>query len=169
MTDESRKPKRVARTMVLPGVIKAQAEKERATAKAATEKPARAKKPKPEPSPERQAAFRLGVSAESRAASLLLAKGYRIAFRRWRTPAGEVDIVVRRGKTLVFVEVKARDTRDDAAFAVTPRQKARVIGGAEFWLMKNPHDANCFIRFDVVLVTPGAPPQHIENAFDASS
>ncbi|WP_096358997.1 YraN family protein [Variibacter gotjawalensis] len=155
--------------MIQPGAIKAQAEKERLAAKAATEKPSRAKKEKPEPKPEKQAAFRLGLSAESRAASLLLAKGYRIAFRRWRTPHGEVDVVVRRGKTLVFVEVKARETRDDAAFSVTPKQKKRIIGGAEFWLMKNPHDANCFIRFDVVLVTPSGPPQHIENAFDASS
>jgi putative endonuclease len=130
--------------------------------KAVAEKPVAAK------SPEKQAAFRLGLSAESRAAALLLAKGYRIAFRRWRTPAGEVDIVVRRGKTLVFVEVKAREREDDAAFAVTQKQKARIIGGAEFWLSKNPHDANCFIRFDVVLVTPGRIPQHIENAFDAS-
>lgn len=130
--------------------------------------PKPAPQPVTAPRPEKQAAFRLGISAESRACALLIAKGYRIAFRRWKTPAGEVDIVVRRGKNLVFVEVKARDNAEDAAYSVTERQKQRIIAGAEMWLAKNPHDAGCFIRFDVVLVTPGRIPQHIENAFDAS-
>jgi putative endonuclease len=50
-------------------------------------------------------AFKLGLSAESRAAAFLIAKGYRIAARRWRCPAGEIDIVARRGSLLIFVEV----------------------------------------------------------------
>ncbi|HEY0440657.1 MAG TPA: YraN family protein [Xanthobacteraceae bacterium] len=120
------------------------------------------------PEPRRQVAFRLGLSAESRAAALLLAKGYRIAARRWRSPLGEVDIVARRRRTLAFVEVKARETFDDAAWSVTPRQRARIIAAAEAWLGLNPADAQCFIRFDVVLVAPRRLPQHIENAFDAS-
>ena len=52
---------------------------------------------KPPPAAERQTAFKLGISAESRAAALLIAKGYRIAARRWRSPVGEIDIVARRG------------------------------------------------------------------------
>src|SRR6202165_6265003 len=67
----------------------------------------------------RQVAFRLGISAESRAAAFLIAKGYRIAARRWRSPVGEVDIVARRRNVLVFVEVKARNHLDDAAYSVT--------------------------------------------------
>lgn len=120
------------------------------------------------PSPERQAAFRLGLSAESRAAALLIAKGFRIAARRWRSPLGEIDIVVRRGRLLVFVEVKARDTLDGAAWALTPQQRRRIIGGAEAWLAAHPDDAQCYIRFDVMLVAPRRMPRHIANAFDAS-
>lgn len=120
------------------------------------------------PSPERQAAFRLGLSAESRAAALLIAKGFRIAARRWRSPLGEIDIVVRRGRLLVFVEVKARDTLDGAAWALTPQQQRRIIGGAEAWLAAHPDDAQCYIRFDVMLVAPRRMPRHIANAFDAS-
>ena len=60
------------------------------------------------PRPERVAAFRLGLSAESRAAMFLIAKAYRIVARRWKTPFGEIDIVARRRRALVFVEVKAR-------------------------------------------------------------
>ena len=80
--------------------------------------------PKSAPRPERVAAFRLGLSAESRAAMLLIAKGHRIAARRWKTPVGEIDIVARRRRDLVFVEVKARDNLDAAAEAVTERSQA---------------------------------------------
>jgi putative endonuclease len=120
------------------------------------------------PRPERLAAFRLGLSAESRAAMLLIAKGHRIVARRWKAPVGEIDIVARRRRDLLFVEVKARDTLDAAAEAVTDRGKERCIAAAEFWLASHPDDAQCFIRFDVILVAPGKMPRHIVNAFDAS-
>jgi putative endonuclease len=120
------------------------------------------------PRPERIKAFRLGLSAESRAAMFLIAKAYRIVARRWKTPFGEIDIVARRRHTLVFVEVKARATADDAAEAVTARGKARIIGAAEFWLASHPDDVNAEIRFDVIAVAPGKMPRHIANAFDAS-
>jgi putative endonuclease len=125
--------------------------------------------PPPAPSPERQVAFALGLSAESRAAAYLIAKGYRIVRRRFRTPVGEIDIVARRRGTLVFVEVKARERIDDAAEAVIPRQQRRIIAAAEFWLANNPDDAKGDIRFDVVLVAPKSLPRHIEAAFDASN
>jgi putative endonuclease len=124
--------------------------------------------PKPGPRPERVAAFRLGLSAESRAALLLIAKGFRIVARRWKTPVGEVDIVARRRRELVFVEVKARNTLDAAAESVTERGKQRIVAAAEFWLASHPDDAQSFIRFDVILVAPGKIPRHVVNAFDAS-
>ncbi len=120
------------------------------------------------PRQERVAAFRLGLSAESRAAMLLIAKGYRIVARRWKTPLGEVDIVARRRRTLVFVEVKARERIDDAAEAVTERGKRRIIAAAELWLAHHPDDNGRDIRFDVMLVAPGTIPRHVANAFDAS-
>jgi putative endonuclease len=120
------------------------------------------------PRRDRIAAFRLGLSAESRAAMLLVAKGYRIAARRWKTPFGEIDIVARRRHALVFVEVKARGRADEAAEAVTERGKRRIVAAAELWLAHHPDDARRDIRFDVVLVTPGRIPQHMPNAFDAS-
>lgn len=71
--------------------------------------------------PARLVAFRTGISAESRAAMLLIAKGFRILARRWKSPVGEIDIVARRRHLLVFVEVKARERIDDAAWSVTDR------------------------------------------------
>jgi putative endonuclease len=121
-----------------------------------------------EPRAARVAAFRLGLSAESRAAMLLIVKGYRIVARRWKTPLGEIDIVARRRRTLAFVEVKARRHADDAAGAVTERTKRRIIGAAELWLAHHPDDAQRNARFDVILVAPGSMPKHIANAFDAS-
>ena len=120
------------------------------------------------PRPERLVAFRFGLSAESRAAAYLIAKGYRIVARRWRSPIGEVDIVARRRRTLIFVEVKARERLDDAAEAVVPRQQRRIIGAAKAWLASHPEDADRDIRFDVVLVAPKSLPRHIVAAFDAS-
>ena len=80
------------------------------------------------------AAFRLGISAESRAALFLIAKAYRIVARRWKTPFGEIDIVARRRNDLVFFEVKARDTLDDAAEAVTERSKKRIVAAAGLYM-----------------------------------
>jgi putative endonuclease len=120
-------------------------------------------------SPERQAAFRLGLSAESRATALLLAKGYRILARRFRVSVGEVDIVARRGSTLVFVEVKARGRLDEAAEAVTERQQRRIIAAAEAWLAAHPDDISYNIRFDVILVAPRRWPQHIAGAFETTT
>jgi putative endonuclease len=79
------------------------------------------------PSPERVAAFRTGLSAETRAAAYLMAKGYRILQKRFRTPYGEIDMVARKRNLLAFVEVKARASLDEAAYAVTPRQQQRII------------------------------------------
>ena len=119
-----------------------------------------------EPSPERQAAFRVGISAESRAAAFLIAKGFRILARRWRSPLGEIDIVARRRRLLVFAEVKARQTIDEAAESVNVRQRRRIAAAAEIWLAANPDDSIRDIRFDAILVVPGKIPQHIPAAFD---
>jgi putative endonuclease len=120
------------------------------------------------PQPERQAAFLLGLSAETRAAALLLAKGYRIAARRWRSAAGEIDIVARRGNLLIFVEVKARATFDDAAYSVTERQKQRIAAAAAIWLADNASDAQRDMRFDAILVAPRRWPRHVEAAFETA-
>ena len=84
-------------------------------------------------------------------------------------PFGEIDIVARRRGVLVFVEVKARASVDDAAEAVTERSKRRIVSAAEMWRARHPDHANGEIRFDVIVVPPGKMPRHIANAFDASA
>ena len=119
-------------------------------------------------SPARIEAFRTGLSAEARAATLLIAKGYRILAKRFRTPHGEIDIVARRRNLIVFVEVKARESLDDAAYAVTPRQQARIIAAAQIWLMAHPEHEGYDLRFDAMLIAPRRLPRHLLAAFDAS-
>jgi putative endonuclease len=115
----------------------------------------------------RQLAFRLGLSAELRAALLLRLKGYRIVARRWRGPAGEIDLIARRGRLLAFVEVKARDGFDAAAWSVTPRQQRRIAAAARDWLGRHPDERIQDIRFDVILVMPWRLPRHLRGAFVA--
>ena len=126
-------------------------------------------KPAKTASPERVAAFRTGLSAESRAAAWLMAKGYRILAKRFRTPHGEIDLVARKRNLVAFIEVKARASLDDAAYAVTPRQQARIIAAASAWLMAHPEHAEFELRFDAVLIAPRRLPRHLLAAFDAST
>jgi putative endonuclease len=120
------------------------------------------------PSAERVAAFQTGISAESRACVYLIAKGYRILARRFKTPYGEIDIVARKRGLLAFVEVKARASLDDAAYSVTPQQRARIVKAAQMWLAAHDDHANLDMRFDVVLIAPKNLPRHLMSAFDAS-
>jgi putative endonuclease len=128
--------------------------------------PPRPERQKREARPEKVAAFGLGISAESRAAVWLIAHGYRILARRWKSPLGEIDIIAARRHTLIFVEVKARATLEGAAEAVTERQKQRIAAAAEIWLANNPNDTIRDIRFDAILVAPGKLPRHIQAAFE---
>ena len=120
-------------------------------------------------SPERVAAFRTGLSAGTRAAAFLMAKGYRILAKRFKTPYGEIDLVARKRNLIAFIEVKARARLDDAAYAVTPRQQARIIDAAQAWLMAHPEHAEFDLRFDAILIAPRRLPRHLLAAFDATT
>ena len=120
-------------------------------------------------SPARVAAFQTGLSAESRASAFLIAKGYRILARRFKTPYGEIDIIARRRGLLAFVEVKARATLDDAAYSVTPQQQSRIVNAAQVWLAAHDNHAQLDMRFDAILIAPKSLPRHLMAAFDASA
>lgn len=114
---------------------------------------------------DRRAAFRRGAGAETVAAWFLRLQGWSILERRFQQGQGEVDLIARRGRTLAFVEVKARDGFDAAIEAVTPRQQARIRRGAEAFLARQPAYAGYVVTFDVILVAPGRLPRRLANAF----
>jgi len=96
----------------------------------------------------------LGRTGEDLACAELLARGYAILERGYRTPRGEIDIVARHGTTLVFVEVKTRDSErcGSGAEAVTRRKRRQIVSVAEEYLAcRRPSAASC--RFDVVVVS----------------
>jgi putative endonuclease len=113
----------------------------------------------------RQAAERRGRRAETLAAWLLRAKGYRILAQRFRVAAGEIDLIARRGRTIAFVEVKARADRTAALEAVSPQQRRRIAAAAEGWLARHGDAADCTLRFDVVAVLPGRLPTHLADCW----
>lgn len=116
-----------------------------------------------DPAPTRIERYRRGHMAELVAAALLMAKGYRILARRWRSPYGEIDLIARRGRRLAFVEVKRRPTRLEAEAAITPRQSGRYARAAEFWVGRNPAFSEHERALDIVFVTPGRFPVHLKH------
>jgi putative endonuclease len=62
--------------------------------------------------------------------------------------------------------VKARPTEEEALMALRPRQRERIRAAADLWRMTHPRHADCDVRFDMVLVSPGRWPRHIRGAFD---
>jgi putative endonuclease len=111
----------------------------------------------------RRAAEISGRGAEHDAASHLVGQGYVVLAQRLRTGAGEIDLVVADRDTLVFVEVKARPSLAEAAYAVSPRQQARLLEAASVAMAQHPEWARPCTRFDVALLGKGGF-QHIEDA-----
>jgi len=115
----------------------------------------------------RRIAYGLGRRAETIAALFLRLKGYRILDKRYATPVGEIDLIARRGKLLVFVEVKARASLDAAAESIRRTQKNRIVRAAEAYLSRHPSYVHHDMRFDAVLIAPNTLPRHLKAAFDA--
>ena len=114
---------------------------------------------------DRIAAYRHGRAAEAAAALLLLAKGFRILARRYKTPLGEIDLIVKRGRLIAFVEVKARSSPAEAFDAVGRSSERRIVDAADLWLARYPDAAGLDLRYDMVVVTPWRLPLHLKDAF----
>lgn len=110
-----------------------------------------------------------GMIAESLAALALMLKGYRVLARRYRTKLGEIDLIARRGRVIVFVEVKRRKSARDALEAIHAENRARVTRAAALYLQKHPEYAHMDIRFDAVIVTPKAWPRHVVQAWEEAA
>lgn len=114
---------------------------------------------------ERRRAERTGRLAERLAAGWLRLKGYRVVARGYRCPVGEIDLIVRRGRILAFVEVKARRTEAAAADSLVPRQRRRIARAAEAFVRTRPDLAGMDWRFDLVYMGAGGRPRHLADAW----
>lgn len=115
---------------------------------------------------DRQRALRAGARAEYVAAAFLLAKGYRPLALRYAAHGGEIDLIARRGNSVIFVEVKARDSADAALAAIGAGKTERFRRATEAWIMRNGWCQACTLRADAVLIAPWRLPQHVEHIFD---
>jgi len=112
-----------------------------------------------------------GQRGEDRAARYLQQRGYTILERNIRLGRGEIDIVAQTGDLIVFVEVKAHQSRESSLLAMHPDKCARLRSAAETWLSQHPNHNNCQCRFDLIILTPrvGLPawiPPRIEHMED---
>ena len=115
----------------------------------------------------RRRAQRRGRVAEWLCLWHLRLRGWRILARDWRCPAGEIDILARRGKVLAVIEVKSRGELATAATALAPRQRRRIARAAEAFLLQRSDLAGLDLRFDLMLVAPLRLPRHWRGAWRA--
>ncbi|WP_149538105.1 YraN family protein [Siccirubricoccus phaeus] len=106
-----------------------------------------------------------GRQAEDVAAAALAREGWVVLGQRIRTPAGELDLVAEREGLLAFIEVKARPRLAEAALALRPRQRTRLLAAAECWLAANPGHGAAGMRFDLLLVDVAGEVRRIADAF----
>jgi putative endonuclease len=118
-------------------------------------------------SEKRKEAYRRGILAEYIAAAILVLKGYRILAHRYKCHSGEIDLIVRKGDTLVFVEVKARAKLADALEAVSINSRRRIARAAVSYMSGDPKASNMTQRFDVMAYSPPFFISHIKNAWFA--
>ena len=111
------------------------------------------------------AAHASGHAAERRVAECYARRGYEILERCWRSPAGEVDLILRDGATVVFVEVKKSETHDIAAQRILRRQMDRICQAALLYTDRLPRGGLTELRFDAALVDAGGRVEIVENAF----
>jgi putative endonuclease len=115
--------------------------------------------------PRRRDAELRGRQAERIAALWLRLKGYSVLDRRVRTPYGEIDLIARQGRVIVFVEVKARPRLADALEAVPPSGWLRISRAAETWRGGRAQFGDHGWRYDLIALAPGHLPVHVRDAW----
>lgn len=121
---------------------------------------------KPRERATRRKAERRGRRAEGLALFRLLLKGYWPLAQRVKTPVGEIDLIARGWKKLIFVEVKQRPDEMAGLLSISERGKTRMARAAQWWLARHPSFAHEEMRFDLVVVTRFWLPRHYPGFFD---
>jgi putative endonuclease len=123
-------------------------------------KPARPAEPE-----RRRRAYRRGAAAEWFAAAYLLLKGYRLLARRYVAAGGEIDLIVRRGRLVAFVEVKARREIAEAETSLLGEKRRRINRAIRHWL-RGRHLPDMSCRADAIYLAPWRWPRHVPGAFE---
>ncbi len=113
-------------------------------------------------------AQRFGRRAEWLAALYMRLKGFRVVARDLKLPGGEIDLVLRRGRLLVLLEIKARAGTDLIEEAIAERQWRRIAAAAEQFCARRPGYAELDRRFDALFLARGRWPLHRPDAWRPS-
>jgi putative endonuclease len=118
------------------------------------------------PQRDRKGARRFGLRAETIALFWLVLRGYRVLGRNFSAPGGEIDLIAIRGRTICFIEVKARATLDEARTAITPQKRHRIIRAVRVWISRNRWSSGYTLRADAIFIAPRRWPRHLVGAFE---
>lgn len=110
-------------------------------------------------------AYHAGIAAEGRIAQDYARRGFPLVQERWRGKGGEIDLIVRDGDGLIFIEVKQSRNFEHAAQRISRAQVRRIYSSAEEFLATQPRGNLTDVRFDVALVNGRGETQIIENAY----
>ncbi|SNT18745.1 YraN family protein [Tropicimonas sediminicola] len=111
--------------------------------------------------------YHAGLAAEDIVERHYAGTGLPVVERRWRGRGGEIDLIVRDGDGLIFVEVKKARDFARAVERVTPRQMERIVASASEYIGRMPNGQLTEMRFDVALVDGRGGLRVLENAFGA--
>lgn len=117
------------------------------------------------PNARRLRAHRAGLGAERIAVLHLRLKGYRVLARNFLVRGGEIDIVVARGDTVAFVEVKLRPTIDEARTAIAARKRERIARAARVFVTRH-RLVGLTLRADAIYCAPWRWPIHVPAVFE---
>jgi putative endonuclease len=118
---------------------------------------------------QKQKSYDAGIVAEFMAGIYLMARGYWIIKRRYKTSGGEIDIIARRGKVVAMIEVKRRADVNAALESVSPKNRRRVVNAARYFLAAHPQFNNMHVRFDIIAVGWPFYWRHLDNAWQAEA
>jgi putative endonuclease len=107
--------------------------------------------------------YHRGLLAESWVAWVLKLKGYHILARRFRTPAGEIDLVAAKRGLFLLIEVKSRPSLEEGLEALRFRQRRRLLRAAAFASAAFPKWSTGTVRFDLAIKTPWSFPYFLKN------
>jgi putative endonuclease len=114
----------------------------------------------------RKKAYHWGHLAEYIALLALMLKGYRPLARRFCAGGGEIDLVMARGNVIVFVEVKARASLENAQIAIDSAKKTRISRAASIYVARHVATSDKIFRADAIFIAPWQWPLHVVQAFE---
>lgn len=109
--------------------------------------------------------YKFGIVAEYIVILYLTFKFYKIIHSRYRSKAGEIDIIAQKGRLIIFIEVKARKNKRGIFEVLSKSQQQRIIRSSELFMAQNRKFTGYDMRFDLIVITPGLFIKHIKNAW----